>query len=107
MKQALTTRPHMGTKKIRAFLFLGVSLVLAFTTAGQNVEGMLGRLAKNPAEKIYIHYDKDYYVAGETFWFKAYLYSNGLPSTISNNFYLQLIDGDGKIIATKKYPVRG
>ncbi len=60
-----------------------------------------------PQEKIYVHFDKDNYVAGETIWFKAYLFNNGMPSVLSSNFYVQLSDADGKIIETKKYPVYG
>jgi hypothetical protein len=40
-------------------------------------------------EKIYIHFDKPYYAAGETIWFKGYVYDKGLPSVSSNNLYLQ------------------
>ena len=58
-------------------------------------------------EKIYIHFDRPYYTAGETIWFKAYLYNNGFPSMLSNEFYLQLEDGSGKIVCKKKYPISG
>ncbi len=76
--------------------------------SAQKIDSALNTLAtQHPSEKIYIHYDKEYYVAGETIWFKAYLYSNGLPATLSNNFYLQLINVDGKVISNKKYPVKG
>jgi uncharacterized protein YfaS (alpha-2-macroglobulin family) len=76
--------------------------------SAQKIDSALNRLAtQHPSEKIYIHYDKEYYVAGETIWFKAYLYSSGFPGTLSNNFYLQLINIDGKVISNKKYPVKG
>ncbi|NOT51345.1 MAG: hypothetical protein HOP10_08730 [Chitinophagaceae bacterium] len=60
-----------------------------------------------PSEKLYLHYDKEYYVAGETIWFKAYFYNNGKPSGISNNLYLQFIDSKGKIISDTRYPIMG
>ncbi|MBN8673806.1 MAG: hypothetical protein J0L56_06705 [Chitinophagales bacterium] len=63
--------------------------------------------AQYPAEKIFIHYDKESYIAGETIWFKAYFSSNGLPSGISSNFYIRLADDKGHTIAEKKYPVTG
>jgi hypothetical protein len=85
-----------------------ILLLLPFVSAAQNIDAALQTLAtKHPAEKIYIHYDKDYYVAGETVWFKAYLYSNGQPGDLSYNFYLQLADSKGKIIVTQKYPIKG
>ena len=62
---------------------------------------------KFPAEKVYFHYNKQYYTAGETIWFKAYLVFNHAPSSLSNNLYLQFSDDKGKIISNKKFPVIG
>jgi hypothetical protein len=93
-------------KKLTPLLVLFV--IQGMQLSAQNIDSALNALAaRYPIEKVYIHYDKEYYVAGETIWFKAYLYSNGLPATLSNNFYLQLIDPDGKVISHKKYPVKG
>lgn len=83
-------------------------LTLLSNSAGQKMDSVLNRLATEfPQEKMYIHYDKEYYVAGETIWFKAYFYSNGKPSGLSNNFYLQFTDIKGKMIAENRYPVMG
>ncbi|HMK25148.1 MAG TPA: hypothetical protein VK483_03895 [Chitinophagaceae bacterium] len=93
-------------KKLTPLLFLFVIQGIQLTA--QDIDSALNALAtRYPIEKVYVHYDKEYYVAGETIWFKAYLYSNGLPATFSNNFYLQLIEPDGKVINRKKYPVKG
>ncbi len=94
---------------MKRIIFLYASILLFLSPAGaQQADAALARLtAQFPAEKIYIHYDKEYYVAGETIWFKAYLYSNGAPSGLSNNFYLQLINDKGRIISHAKYPVKG
>lgn len=76
--------------------------------AAQNTEAALNKLAaKHATEKLYIHYDKEYYVAGETIFFKAYLYNDGKPSGMSNNLYLQFADSKGSIVSTKKFPVLG
>ena len=83
-------------------------LILTLKSAAQDPIAALNKLATQyPAEKIYIHYDRDYYAAGETIWFKAYLFYNGMPSTLSNNFYLQLVGNKGEVIAERKYPVKG
>ncbi|MFT3908419.1 MAG: MG2 domain-containing protein [Ferruginibacter sp.] len=58
-------------------------------------------------EKIYIHFDRPFYSAGETVWFKAYLFNKSLPSLLSDELYLQLEDGTGKVINKKKYPISG
>ncbi|HEX8314688.1 MAG TPA: hypothetical protein VF609_06845, partial [Flavisolibacter sp.] len=81
---------------------------LALTLKAQNFSTALSNFnIRNPQEKIYLHYDKDYYIAGETVWFKAYLFHNGMPSTLSHNFYLEMQDANGNVIASKKYPVAG
>src|ERR1051326_8867846 len=46
----------------------------------------------DPQEKIYVQFDKNYYNAGETIWFKAYLFTGNDPSEVSKNFYADLID---------------
>ncbi|HEX8314882.1 MAG TPA: hypothetical protein VF609_07815 [Flavisolibacter sp.] len=74
----------------------------------QDFTGALQSYAqKNIREKIYVHFDRDNYVAGETVWFKAYLYRNGTPSLLSSNFYVRMTNEQGKIIDAKKYPVEG
>lgn len=93
---------------MKVFIFLSLFVLRLPEINGQNLETALGQMsASHPVEKIYIHYDKDYYVAGETIWFKAYLYNNNRPSPLSNNFYLRVSDERGKIICTKKYPISG
>jgi hypothetical protein len=59
------------------------------------------------SQKIYIHFDKKNYLAGDTMWFKAYLYKNWKPDPASTNFYVQVSDNKGRIIATQKYPIIG
>ncbi len=87
-------------------VFWGVTLCLS--GAAQKIDSALNILsAQYPTEKIYIHYDNEYYVAGETIWFKAYLYSDGKPSGISSNLYLQFADSKGRVIFNKRYPALG
>ena len=93
-------------KRIACFLLH--TLILSVAVSAQKIEAALAEMQeKHPAEKIYIQYDKDYYTAGETVWFKAYLYINGHPSVSSYNFYLQLSDSKGNPVARLKYPVKG
>ncbi len=92
----------------KAILVPAVLLFFATHSAAQNIDSALSRLVSQyPAEKIYIQYDKEYYVAGETIWFKAYLYSDGKPSGMSTNLYLQFTDSKGQLIFNNKYPVSG
>lgn len=89
---------------------IGLAVFLACSTLvnGQRIDSVLNVLAINyPAEKVYIHYDKDAYIAGETIWFKAYFSSDGLPSGMSSSFYVELSDDKGRIVTNKIYPVLG
>ena len=60
---------------------------------------------KSPIEKAYLHFDRDNYIAGETAWFKVYLYSDYQPDTISTSLYVELINGTGAAIIRSVVPV--
>ncbi len=61
--------------------------------------------ARSPIEKIYLHFDRDNYIAGETAWFKAYLYSDYQPDTISTSLYTELVNDSGRVIYRSILPV--
>lgn len=85
-----------------------VFFLIILCASAQPVDTALALLsARQPAEKIYIHYDKAYYVVGETIWFKAYLYLDGRPGELSNNLFVQLLDNKGQLISARTLPVQG
>ncbi|GAB5523940.1 MAG: hypothetical protein Roseis2KO_18120 [Roseivirga sp.] len=53
-----------------------------------------------PEEKVYLHFDKPYYVAGETLWFKGYITLGGehLPSQQSSLLYVDLYNEKDQLI---------
>jgi hypothetical protein len=63
------------------------------------------QLQKDPQEKIYIHYDKNSYVTGDTVWFKAYLFTGSKRSRAGKNFYLELLDNNGKLLNRLTAPI--
>jgi len=74
----------------------------------QEPELVLNRWAtQNPVEKIYIHFDRSDYVAGQTMWFKAYLYSDFLPAVKSTDLFVELINGESTVIDRLALPVFG
>ncbi len=92
----------------KVLIFQGLLLAVVFHTSAQKINSALNVMAtQHLSEKIYIHYDKEYYVAGETIWFKAYLYSDGKPSAMSTNFYLQFTNSKGQVIFNQQYPASG
>jgi hypothetical protein len=79
---------------------------LAFIVKGQKPEEWLNRLStQSPIEKVYLHFDRDNYLAGETAWFKAYLQSAFLPDTISTVLYVELLNRSSKVLTRKILPV--
>jgi TonB-dependent SusC/RagA subfamily outer membrane receptor len=60
-------------------------------------------IAEHPIEKAYLHFDKPYYAAGDTIYFKAYvtnaLYSSSILSSLLN---VELIGPDNKIIKSTR-----
>ncbi len=92
---------------MQKFLFLvALQMLLIFSAQGQVIDSMLRVYYEQvPDQKIHVHFDKDLYRAGESIWFKAYLFSGFSLSAISNNFYAELIDSKGNILQRKVYPV--
>jgi hypothetical protein len=58
--------------------------------------------ATHPIEKVYLHFNKPAYLTGDTIWFKAYLTigEHHQPSALSGILYVEMIDGNDKIIKT-------
>ncbi|TAN10827.1 MAG: hypothetical protein EPN37_18420 [Chitinophagaceae bacterium] len=59
-----------------------------------------------PQEKIYLQTDKDYYAAGGTVWFKAYITSDYLPTPISTILYAELLNTKGKVLQRLELPIK-
>ena len=56
------------------------------------------------SERIFIH-TTDRFPAGDTIWFKAYVFSGNYPGTASTDLYIDLINTSGDIVGTKKLPI--
>jgi hypothetical protein len=87
-------------------LLLTILLFVVFAAQSQKILTTLDIYNKEfVPEKIHVHFGKNAYSAGETIWFKAYVLEGILPTTISTNFYAELIDHSGKVIHQKIIPV--
>lgn len=90
--------------------FLYAAIVLLFMPgmlpampgmADQDPEMKLGRFVDHTSsQKIYLHFNKSRYNAGEVMWFNTYLLNSvtHLPDTASTNVYVDLINSDGVIM---------
>jgi len=82
------------------------ALCICVYARAQKPEQLLSNWSsKSPIEKAYLHLDRDNYIAGETAWFKAYLYSDYLPDTISTSLYVELVNDSGKVHSRAIVPV--
>ncbi|GGB26062.1 hypothetical protein GCM10011511_57520 [Puia dinghuensis] len=61
-----------------------------------------------PREKLFVHVDKTFYLAGETLWFKIYAVdaSSDIPDSLSAVSYVELIDRDQKAVLQEKVQLR-
>lgn len=92
---------------MKKFLLLwGICIISFFSIKAQVVDSMIKVYADQvPEQKAYVHFDKDLYMAGETIWFKAYLFSGFSLAGNSKNFYAELINDKGIVMQRKVYPV--
>ncbi len=98
-------------RKFYAFLAIAflITTAFTFTQEGETItERILAKLEKyrtnTPQEKVYLHFDKPYYMAGETMWFKGYLFDGTTHKidSVSRVMYVDLIDEkNGKTIASR------
>jgi hypothetical protein len=57
------------------------------------------------SERVFIHTDKTSCVAGDTIWFKSYLFDGHQPGTLSTNLFVELVDEQARLIARQKLPI--
>ncbi|HEX7845972.1 MAG TPA: hypothetical protein VF476_09255, partial [Chitinophagaceae bacterium] len=72
----------------------------------QHPDEKLKNLAEgSPIEKIHLHLDRDEYLAGQTIWIKAYLYSDLLPSDKSTVLFVELLNTSSTVLLRQTLPV--
>lgn len=83
--------------------------VLAFSIFqclySQTIEAKLNEWAKtNPMEKLYLHLDRESYLAGQHIWFKGYFSSGLMPSNLSSTMYVELLNNESSVIFRGAFP---
>ncbi len=86
------------------FLFVIGYFVHHACFAQQPDEKLNSWAVKNPIEKLYLHCDRENYVAGQTLWFKAYLYAEFLPYDKSTTLFVELLNEESVMLARKTFP---
>jgi hypothetical protein len=61
-----------------------------------------------PAEKVFLHLDRPFYLQGDTIWFKAYLWYgyDQVPDTLSGILYVDLVGSRGEVIRQRKLQIQ-
>src|SRR5260221_6443317 len=91
-----------------ALLLIGIGSDLLYSQGYASSEDSIRNKDPDKAlkwfEEIYIHTDRDFYVTGETIWFKVYLLNkvDRLPSQISRVVYIELFNSYGQQVVQEK-----
>jgi hypothetical protein len=90
----------------KVLFLLNLFIISFFSLRAQGLDSMIKVYSEQvPEEKVYVHFDKDVYMAGETIWFKGYLFSGFSLAVTSKNFYAELINDKGVVLQRKVYPI--
>ena len=102
--------------------FLGLSaaffmFIMPGSASGQGQYGFLDTLSRRflkycetyPREEIYVHTDREEYVAGEYLWFRVYLFDrqSGKPSANSSIAYLEILNAENRPVVQKRIRLEG
>ncbi|MGK7394793.1 MAG: hypothetical protein ACNS62_09470 [Candidatus Cyclobacteriaceae bacterium M3_2C_046] len=100
-------------RKKNLFILLLAALAMLATIPKKDLyQELLGQyriyLQKFSNEKVYLHFDRNFYQPGEVIWFKAYLVNSftNLPAAKSETLHLLIFDQDQKLISEKLYPIK-
>ncbi|HEY0272432.1 MAG TPA: hypothetical protein VGC22_04555, partial [Chitinophaga sp.] len=111
------TNPRSLPQRIKRRLYLltpalSIGLLCLFSFLPDDewpdaITNALQQYATNfPQEKVYLHLDKDYYAAGESIWFKAYLTMQNMPNSTARNLYVEVLNKDGAVVVKRMFGVQ-
>jgi len=90
----------------KLLLLLSCCNVLLYASAQLKAEQALDKLNKEfPQEKVFLMFNKEHFIAGETIHFKSYVFSGYQLSTLSTNLYVELYTANRKLIDKRIIPL--
>jgi hypothetical protein len=105
---------------IKYFLSLSAAFLLCFlpgSVSGQDQAGFLDTLTQRflkycetyPREEIYVHTDREKYVAGEYIWFQIYLFDRQSDKLSPNSMivYLEILNAENRPVVQKRIRLEG
>src|SRR5581483_219697 len=104
---------NLSAKLMKQIPAAGIVCLCCCATYAQDVSTALParfiRYAKeNRQEKVFVHTDKSFYLAGEILWFKVYDVDGNqhLPSVQSKVAYIEMLDKENKPVMQAKIPLQ-
>ncbi|MBR3074314.1 MAG: hypothetical protein IKH11_00970, partial [Bacteroidales bacterium] len=88
-----------------------ILLTAAFAAEGRDISALDSLLARYNSyaawyspEKVYLHFDRTCFTAGETIWFKGWTREASSSSVLppSNFIYVEILDNHGETVARVK-----
>jgi hypothetical protein len=93
-------------KYLRQLVFIAALMAMSTIARSQALDSTLAHYNRNyQPEKVWLHYDKDVYQAGETIWFKAYLMDGLFPAEQTKTIYIDWVGDNGEVLAHTVSPV--
>ena len=95
----------MTPRRFFIFIFLSLIFFQGYSQQSARARRILENLQRfeqeYPQQKVFLHLDREEYVAGENIWFKAYLLqaNNHVPDTSSTSLNVEFHDINGKSVA--------
>src|SRR5436190_2440370 len=84
------------------FLLKGIDGFGQPELVGKETHDITSSYSFDPGERIYVHTDKNFYLAGEIVWFKAYCIDNNRASGFSKIAYVEIMDRGNKPVLQAK-----
>lgn len=101
--------------KVYKFILLFISLTFysAISSAQQEntvLNNLVSKIQEfdlsSPPEKVYVHFDKPYYAAGDTVWLKSYItQGQNQPTQLSKIVYVELYNNTDSLMTQLKLPI--
>jgi hypothetical protein len=93
-------------KNMKQILPCLIFFLCSLHAVAQNIDSTIEKYGNAfGQERIYLHYDKASYAAGETVWYKAYMMNGIFPADDSKTMYVDWTDDKGKLLQHSMAPI--
>ncbi|MBZ4192224.1 hypothetical protein [Niabella beijingensis] len=89
----------------KKLVILAIAICGLLAAGAQTPEQTLNNWSeKNSIEKLYLHLDRESYIAGQSIWFKGYLMTDYVPSLRTSTVYVELLDNNSAVVMRNIFP---